>query len=67
LETFVLRCPTEVTQYIDQIILLCLEYLRYDPNYAVDEEEEEEDTGEDVDMVEEEEEDDEGFVHFMKN
>ncbi|CAG8684896.1 5405_t:CDS:10, partial [Acaulospora colombiana] len=33
LESFVLRCPTEITPYIDSIIDICLVYLKYDPNY----------------------------------
>ncbi|KAI8351419.1 armadillo-type protein [Mortierella sp. GBAus27b] len=33
LEAFVLRCPTEITPYIDTVIDLGLRFLRYDPNY----------------------------------
>ncbi|KAL1924349.1 uncharacterized protein VTP21DRAFT_7384 [Calcarisporiella thermophila] len=43
LEAFVLKCPTEITPYIDNIIDLCLEYLKYDPNYADEDENEDED------------------------
>jgi hypothetical protein len=65
LETFVLRCPTEVTQYIDSVIQLCLIYLRYDPNYAVDEDEdsdEEDDVWMEKEEEESEEDEDDGFV-----
>ena len=39
LESFVIRCPTEITPFVDQIIDLALTYLKYDPNYAADEDE----------------------------
>ena len=38
LESFVLRCPTEITPYINEIIELGLTYLKYDPNFADDDE-----------------------------
>ncbi|KAG0170737.1 Cullin-associated NEDD8-dissociated protein 1 [Apophysomyces sp. BC1034] len=53
LESFILRCPTEIAPYVEQIISLSLEYVKYDPNFADD------DDDEDEDMVEDEEEDDE--------
>ncbi|KAF7722886.1 Cullin-associated NEDD8-dissociated protein 1 [Apophysomyces ossiformis] len=55
LESFILRCPTEISPYIDQIISLALEYIKYDPNFAADDDEDDEDE----DMEEDEEEDDE--------
>ncbi|KAI9310911.1 armadillo-type protein [Dichotomocladium elegans] len=45
LESFVLRCPTEISPYIGNIIELGLEYLKYDPNYAADDDDDEEDEG----------------------
>lgn len=33
LESFVCKCPKEVTPYVGKITDLCLEYLCYDPNY----------------------------------
>lgn len=39
LESFVIRCPTEITPFVDQIIELALTYLKYDPNYAADDNE----------------------------
>ncbi|KAI9276714.1 armadillo-type protein [Phascolomyces articulosus] len=54
LESFVLRCPTEITPYINEIIELGLTYLKYNPNFADDGDDEEDD-----EMEEEEEEDDE--------
>lgn len=32
-ESFVRRCPKEVSPHIDSIIKICLKYLCYDPNY----------------------------------
>lgn len=34
LESFVVRCPSEIAVYIDDLIALGLEYLKYDPNFA---------------------------------
>lgn len=39
-ENLVLRCPKEISPFLDKIIAACLEYIKYDPNYADDEEEE---------------------------
>ncbi|CAG8499329.1 3773_t:CDS:10 [Diversispora eburnea] len=60
LESFVLRCPTEMTPNIDDIINICLVYLKYDPNYANDEMEDDGDAemDEDEEMATEEEEED---------
>ncbi|PKK63192.1 TIP120-domain-containing protein [Rhizophagus irregularis] len=63
LESFVLRCPTEITPNINTIIELCLVYLKYDPNYNNDAEEDDEEMDEDEEMAtedEDEDEDDEG-------
>ncbi|XP_033121634.1 cullin-associated NEDD8-dissociated protein 1-like isoform X2 [Anneissia japonica] len=35
-ESFVRRCPKEVSPHMNTIIQLCLEYLCYDPNYNYD-------------------------------
>lgn len=40
LESFILRCPTEIAPYIDQIINLGLEYIKYDPNFVDDDDNE---------------------------
>lgn len=75
LETFLLKCPAEITPYIDQIIGVALKSLKYDPNYHDEEEEDEEDEDGDVKMNgdgddlnmdaadddEEEDDDDDGF------
>ncbi|RHZ77030.1 hypothetical protein Glove_186g52 [Diversispora epigaea] len=60
LESFVLRCPTEITPNIDDIINICLVYLKYDPNYANDEMEDDGDAemDEDEEMATEEEDED---------
>ncbi|KAF9154219.1 Cullin-associated NEDD8-dissociated protein 1 [Linnemannia schmuckeri] len=61
LEAFVLRCPGEITPYIDTIIELGLKFLRYDPNYD-DGEDDEDDEDEEMgsDNEDEEDEDDDG-------
>lgn len=38
-ESFVTRCPKEITEYIPNIIDLSLKYMTYDPNYNYDEDE----------------------------
>lgn len=43
LESFVCKCPKEVTQYVQQIISLCLEFLCYDPNYNYGDDEDDDD------------------------
>ncbi|KAF9091293.1 Cullin-associated NEDD8-dissociated protein 1 [Mortierella sp. AD031] len=61
LEAFVLRCPTEITPYIDTIIDLGLKFLRYDPNYDDgDDNEDDEDEEMDSDGEDDEDEDDDG-------
>lgn len=42
LESFVVRCPTEITSYLNEIIKLGLEYIKYDPNYAEDDDDDDE-------------------------
>ncbi|KAI8644343.1 armadillo-type protein [Parasitella parasitica] len=54
LESFVLRCPIEVSPFIPDITSLALDYVKYDPNFVEDGEEDELMQEED----EEEEEDD---------
>ncbi|XP_030444160.1 cullin-associated NEDD8-dissociated protein 1-like [Syzygium oleosum] len=53
LESFLLRCPRDISSYCDQILSLTLEYLSYDPNFT---DTMEEDT--DEENFEEEEDDD---------
>lgn len=52
-ESFVRKCPKEITQHIYEIINLCLEYITYDPNYNYGDEDED-------DEMEMEEDDEEG-------
>lgn len=60
-ESLVLRCPSEVRPFIDEILAQALEFIKWDPNYdAVSDEEEEEEGGED-DEEEEEPSDDEDY------
>ncbi|KAJ3415435.1 Cullin-associated NEDD8-dissociated protein 1 [Chytridiales sp. JEL 0842] len=69
LDSFVLRCPTEISEHIQSLVALALQYIKYDPNYDdgeddsmdVDGEDEEEDgdeMDEDEDFEEDEEEED---------
>lgn len=57
LEAFLAACPQEMRPYTDLVISSCLRYLKFDPNYAVDEDEEMEEDEEE----EEEDDDDEEF------
>lgn len=34
LESFLLRCPRDISSYCDEILHLTLEYLSYDPNFT---------------------------------
>lgn len=43
LESFVCKCPKEITQYVGQVIDLCLEFLCYDPNYNYGDEDDDDD------------------------
>ncbi|KAL7934146.1 armadillo-type protein [Trichoderma chlorosporum] len=54
LEAFLASCPQEMRPFTDESLAACLRYLKYDPNYAVDDDEEM-----DVDEEEEEDQDDE--------
>ncbi|KAL8584365.1 Cullin-associated NEDD8-dissociated protein 1 [Nucella lapillus] len=56
-ESFVRRCPKEVSPFIKEIIAICLKYICHDPNYNYDDDEEAMDT--EADEEEEEESDDE--------
>ncbi|CAO3635273.1 unnamed protein product [Cunninghamella blakesleeana] len=49
LESFVLRCPSDISKFIDEIINLGLEYLKYDPNYAQDDDDDDDVMDEDED------------------
>ncbi|KAG4929120.1 hypothetical protein JHK84_046091 [Glycine max] len=53
LESFLLRCPRDISVYCDEILHLTLEYLSYDPNFTDNMEEDTDDEG-----LEEEEDDD---------
>ncbi|KAK7039295.1 Cullin-associated nedd8-dissociated protein 1 [Favolaschia claudopus] len=41
LEALLLRCPTEITPYVAPITQTGIQYIKYDPNYAGDDEDEE--------------------------
>jgi hypothetical protein len=49
-ESLILRCPKEITPFLDKIIALCLNFIKHDPNYSGDGDDEE---GEDMDTEEE--------------
>lgn len=52
LESFLLRCPRDISSYCDQILCLTLEFLSYDPNFT---DNMEEDTDEESYVEEEDE------------
>ncbi|KAL6064787.1 Cullin-associated NEDD8-dissociated protein 1 [Balamuthia mandrillaris] len=57
-ESLVLRCPTEIKPFLDEIVKECLEFVKYDPNQIdMEEEEEEEEQGSDEEDFSGEEED----------
>ncbi|KAI1135664.1 TIP120-domain-containing protein [Hypoxylon sp. FL0543] len=56
LESFLASCGLQMRDYTDEIIAACLRYLKFDPNYAVDEDEDM-DENEDDDGSEEDEDD----------
>ncbi|XP_018320590.1 cullin-associated NEDD8-dissociated protein 1 isoform X2 [Agrilus planipennis] len=56
-ESFVQRCPKEITCHIGNITKLCVEFMTYDPNYNYDEDDDVQDKG--MDTVEEYDEDEE--------
>ncbi|KAK7747208.1 hypothetical protein SLS62_009150 [Diatrype stigma] len=65
LESFLSSCGSEMRQFTDDTISACLRYLKFDPNYVVDEDEdmdEDDDEDEEDDELEDDEfEDDSGF------
>ncbi|KAI8960095.1 TIP120-domain-containing protein [Daldinia sp. FL1419] len=54
LDSFLASCGLQMRDYTDEVIAACLRYLKFDPNYAVDEDE---DMDEDEDADEEDEDD----------
>ncbi|XP_066581205.1 cullin-associated NEDD8-dissociated protein 1 [Prorops nasuta] len=44
-ESFVYRCPKEITPHISKIIKICLVYITYDPNYNYDDDANESEDG----------------------
>ncbi|KAM8930073.1 cullin-associated NEDD8-dissociated protein 1-like [Pelodytes ibericus] len=57
LDSFIRRCPKEISSYIPPIMELCLRYIAYDPNYNYSSDDEED--AMDTESEEEEESDDE--------
>ncbi|XP_053976488.1 cullin-associated NEDD8-dissociated protein 1 isoform X2 [Hylaeus anthracinus] len=53
-ESFVYRCPKEITPHINKIIEICLVYITYDPNYNYDDDMNDSSDGEGVVMEVEE-------------
>lgn len=58
LEAFLASCPSQMRAQTDEVITSCLRYLKYDPNYAVDDDDEdmEEDEEDDADELEDDDE-----------
>jgi cullin-associated NEDD8-dissociated protein 1 len=47
-ESFVLRCPKEITPHLEEIVSTALVFIKHDPNYAQEDEEDQmEEDGED--------------------
>ncbi|KAK0619764.1 armadillo-type protein [Immersiella caudata] len=61
LEAFLSSCPTQMRPFTDESIEACLRYLKFDPNYAVDDDEDMEDEDEEESEEDDEFEDDDGF------
>lgn len=65
LESFVQRCPTDSRPFLENMLSACLKYVRYDPNYAADDDEDMAGDGsegeEEFDEDEEEEEEEEPY------
>lgn len=59
LEALLASCGTQMRPYTDDVIASCLRYLKYDPNYAVDDDEDMEDHEEEDEDDGDEDEDDE--------
>ena len=59
LESFVLRCPNEISPFISDITNFALEYVKYDPNFVEDDDEEDEEMEEEEEEEGEDEYDDE--------
>jgi len=54
-ESFVRRCPKQISVYIKQIMELCLKYISYDPNYNYDDESDDADEEMDAEDAEQDE------------
>ncbi|VUC21887.1 unnamed protein product [Clonostachys rosea] len=61
LEAYLTSCPQETKPFTDDMIGACLRYLKYDPNYAVDDDDMDMDEDEDEEDEEDEFDDDDGF------
>ncbi|KAI8375217.1 armadillo-type protein [Blakeslea trispora] len=61
LESFLLRCPNEMTGFVQDIISLSLEYIKYDPNFVDDDEDDDDEIQEDMDLEAEDEEEEDDF------
>lgn len=57
LEAFLSACPQEMREYTDEAINAALRFLKYDPNYAMDEDEDEDMESEEEEEEEEDEDD----------
>ncbi|KAI6784922.1 cullin-associated NEDD8-dissociated protein 1 [Emericellopsis cladophorae] len=60
IEAFLASCPQDTKPFTDELIASCLRYLKYDPNYATNEDDEME-VDEDEDDMDEDEDEDEDF------
>ncbi|CAB4034538.1 cullin-associated NEDD8-dissociated 1-like, partial [Paramuricea clavata] len=60
-ESFVIRCPKEVTAHVSKITELCLEFICFDPNYNYGSDEEDDDSMDTDDQDDDEGSDDEEY------
>ncbi|KAJ6440050.1 cullin binding protein CanA [Purpureocillium lavendulum] len=61
LEAFLASCPQEMRLFTDEVISSIIRYVKYDPNYAVDDDEDMEVDDEDEDADDDDFEEDDGF------
>ncbi|KAG6856601.1 hypothetical protein H0H87_002693 [Tephrocybe sp. NHM501043] len=68
LEAILLRCPTETTPYLDAIVQTGSQFIKFDPNYAGDDEDEEmaDEDDDELDEIEDEYSDDEDTSYKIR-
>jgi cullin-associated NEDD8-dissociated protein 1 len=62
-ESFVQRCPSDTRPFLDELTTACLQFLKFDPNYAADDDDDEEMAGGEESEVDEDFEDEDEEVY----